>query len=470
MIKTARQRLLYVISDFLMTNVAWFIFNVIRYQTLADTSFAKSLHAFLTMEVVMWGQVLFPLLMLTIFYLSGYYNNVFMKSRMEELLNTITTTLTGTILIYFIAIIDDPIPDRMDNYALLVSLFLLMFTLVYMCRIAITLRTIRLIRSGDLTQKALIIGNRDDMANMIHRIKSKRGKMGLDIAGCVPMDGLTAADGNMPAYRMEDLPHVCRDNNISHIILVPDGQNMKQTLDVINNLFPLDLPILITPDTYHIIMSGVRFRNIVGEPMIDISRACMSDSTVNIKRAMDIAVSAAAMILLSPVFAAIAIAVRCDSTGPAIYRQERVGRHKKKFDILKFRTMHTDAESDGPALSATDDPRITRVGHFLRKYRLDELPQFWNVLKGDMSLVGPRPEREYFIRRILEKAPYYTLVHQVRPGITSWGMVRYGYASDVDGMIHRLKYDLMYIENVSMLVDLKILFYTVHTVITGKGV
>lgn len=470
MIKAARQRLLYVISDFLMTNVAWFLFNVIRYHTLADTSFAESLHAFLTMEVVMWGQVLFPLLMLTIFYLSGYYNNVFMKSRMEELLNTITTTLTGTILIYFIAIIDDPIPDRMDNYALLVSLFLLMFTLVYMCRIAITLRTIRLIRRGDWTQKALIIGNRDDMANMIHRIKSKRGKMGLDIAGCVPMDGLTANDGNMPSYHLEDLPHVCRDNNISHIILVPDGQNMKQTLDVINNLFPLDMPILITPDTYHIIMSGARFRNIVGEPMIDISRACMSDSTVNIKRAMDIAVSAAAMILLSPVFAAIAIAVRCDSAGPAIYRQERVGRHKKKFDILKFRTMRTDAESAGPALSATDDPRITRVGHFLRKYRLDELPQFWNVLKGDMSLVGPRPEREYFIRRILEKAPYYTLVHQVRPGITSWGMVRYGYASDVDGMIQRLKYDLMYIENVSMLVDLKILFYTVHTVITGKGV
>lgn len=132
--------------------------------------------------------------------------------------------------------------------------------------------------------------------------------------------------------------------------------------------------------------------------------------------------------------------------------------------------MYVNAEASGPSLSSENDPRVTRVGRILRKYRLDELPQFWNVLKGEMSLVGPRPEREYFLSRIIAKAPYYVLLLQVRPGITSWGMVKYGYAENVDEMIERSRYDLLYLENISFTVDMKILFHTVHTVATGKGV
>jgi lipopolysaccharide/colanic/teichoic acid biosynthesis glycosyltransferase len=165
----------------------------------------------------------------------------------------------------------------------------------------------------------------------------------------------------------------------------------------------------------------------------------------------------------------VALAIKIDSKGPVFYSQERVGYKQKKFNILKFRSMTTDAEKSGPQLSSENDSRITKLGRILRKYRIDELPQFWNVLKGDMSLVGPRPEREYFIHKIVEKAPYYTLVHQVRPGITSWGMVKYGYAKNVDEMILRLRYDLIYLTNISILVDLKIIIYTVETVFTGRG-
>ena len=196
----------------------------------------------------------------------------------------------------------------------------------------------------------------------------------------------------------------------------------------------------------------------------------MSQCMLNMKRVSDIVISFFTLLIISPLLLAVAIAVKCSSKGPIFYKQSRIGYHKRPFNIYKFRSMYIDAEISGPALSTLNDPRITSVGRFLRKYRLDELPNFWNVLRGDMSLVGPRPEREYYIKQIMAKAPYYTLIHQVRPGITSWGMVKYGYASDVDGMVERLRYDLLYIENVSLLVDLKILFYTVQTVFTGKGI
>ena len=168
--------------------------------------------------------------------------------------------------------------------------------------------------------------------------------------------------------------------------------------------------------------------------------------------------------------AILAIYIKKDSKGPVFYRQERIGYRHKPFILYKLRTMRQDAETEGPALSSENDTRITRIGHILRKYRFDELPQFWNVLKGDMSIVGPRPEREFFIRKIMEKAPYYTLLYQIRPGITSWGMVKFGYARNIDEMIKRLKFDILYLENMSMLVDMKIIIYTVKTVITGKGI
>ncbi len=202
---------------------------------------------------------------------------------------------------------------------------------------------------------------------------------------------------------------------------------------------------------------------------MNITNANIPDSTINLKRLSDIVFSGLALIVLSPVYAAISLMVKLDSPGPVFYRQERIGLHKRPFKIIKFRTMVDGAESDGPALSHKNDTRITRIGAFLRKYRLDEIPQFWNVLKGEMSLVGPRPEREYFIDRIVERVPYYSLIHQVRPGVTSLGMVKYGYASNVDEMIERLAYDLIYIENVSLGVDLKILFHTVSTIAGGKG-
>jgi len=176
------------------------------------------------------------------------------------------------------------------------------------------------------------------------------------------------------------------------------------------------------------------------------------------------------LLLLSPLYLYIAIRVKCTSKGPVFFRQERIGYRGRPFTIYKFRTMYADSDKQGPLLTERDDPRVTPYGHFLRKFRLDELPQFWNVLIGDMSIVGPRPEQRYYIDQIVKKAPYYYLLHNVHPGITSWGMVKYGYAETVDKMIERLDYDIMYYENMSLTLDITILLYTIQTVFTGKGV
>ena len=298
-----------------------------------------------------------------------------------------------------------------------------------------------------------------------------RKSMGFNIRGYVETCAeMPSRELNLPVYHISEIADVCARENVKNLIVVPHRHGVKATLELVNMLLPLDMPIYISPDLYQLLTTRVRMSNIVGEPLVDISRTDMSQSTLNLKRVSDVIVSLLTLIIISPLLLAIAVAVKCSSKGPVIYKQRRIGYHKKPFNIYKFRSMKVDAEASGPALSSLNDPRITQLGRFLRKYRLDELPQFWNVVKGDMSLVGPRPEREYYIKQILTRAPYYTLIHQVRPGITSWGMVKYGYASDVDGMVERLRYDLLYIENVSMLVDLKIMFYTVQTVFTGKGI
>ena len=258
--------------------------------------------------------------------------------------------------------------------------------------------------------------------------------------------------------------------SIDTIIITVNEIDKEQLFNLINNLFKYNVPIKIAPELCDILTTKVRHDNILTEPLIDIAQNDMPDSQKSIKRAIDIVASAFALTLLLPVFLIISILIKRDSKGPVIYKQERIGRHGKPFYIYKFRTMRNDAEKGNvPQLSSTDDPRVTRIGKFLRKYRLDETPQFWNVVKGDMSLVGPRPERRYFVDKIIERAPYFTLIYQVRPGITSLGMVKFGYATNIDEMITRTKYDIIYIESMSLLIDIKIIIYTIKTVFTGKG-
>jgi exopolysaccharide biosynthesis polyprenyl glycosylphosphotransferase len=464
--------LAYIIGDFLTLNVGWLIFNIVRYFYIYDSAFNSSIVTWLTSTQPVCGQILIPLMMLGLYWLSGYYNSnsLCFKSRMDELLNTVIVTFIGMLCVFFVVIINDDIPDRLHNYELILTLFASLFLPTYLVRLSITTRAAYKIRNGEIGVKALIIGTGHSAIELAKKLNQKGSRTGFAPIGYVTYESYTPYQLDMPVYNIKNLRETAAELDVRSLIIMPHHDGMRHTLDMINSLYPLDLSLYIPADLHQLITLRPRLSSVAAEPLINITNANIPASTINIKRFSDIILSIIALIILLPFFAIIAIAIKRDSAGPIFYKQERIGYHKKPFNIIKFRTMYTDAESNGPGLTTLNDSRITKIGHFLRKYRIDEFPQFWNVLKGEMSLIGPRPEREYYIRQIIERAPYYSLIHQVRPGITSWGMVKFGYASSVDEMIERLRYDLLYIENVSIGVDLKILLHTINTVITGKGI
>lgn len=473
MINNRRQSLKYVLSDWLSLNVGWFLFTMVRYSALPDHMLGDGgFMGHIATSPVLEGQIVFPFMMVAMYWLSGYYNQPYFKSRLDDVLNTVFVSLCGSIVIFFVAMVNDGFSERSTNITLLLLLWLFLIVPVYICRVIITYSATKKIRRGEIAYNSLVVGTGRSAIELAEHInRSSRGN-GFRIVGLVEVcpGQKSGYDTTLEVSDIADIRQTIAEKNIERLIVVPHRNGLKQTFELITKLMPLGCEIFATPDLYSMIVMRPRMQDVVNDPLVNISSPGFSPMTANMKRTADVVLSALALLLFSPLYLALAIAVKIDSPGPAFYRQQRIGYHKKPFYIYKFRSMYTDSETDGPSLSTIDDPRITRVGRFLRKYRLDEFPQFWNVLKGDMSIVGPRPEREYYVRQIVERMPYYTLVHRVRPGITSWGMVKYGYASNVDQMIDRLRYDLLYLENVSMGVDLKILFHTVSTVITGRGI
>lgn len=455
-----------------MTSAAFVAFCLIRYRfnIYYHDRLPDRLSNFMTYPVISAEIVLFPLTMLALYWLTGFYNDTLYKSRIQVLGNTAFNALAATIIFAMTAMLNDTMPMRRLNYELMACLTGLLLMFVGSGRWIIATLGARRIFRREWTQPALIIGATRAAVDFADRLDNLRKPMGFDIQGFVDIGDGPASPSPRPLYSLENLEEVCSRLPIKSLIVVSDKDTVLDIPRLLGRLMALDIPVLVKPRVGSTLTGLPRFSNVSGEPLVDITRPRISPWLLNLKRVSDIAVGSIALVVTLPVMACVALAVKLDSPGPVFYRQKRAGYHRRPFTIYKFRSMKTDAETTGPALSSENDPRVTRVGHFLRKYRLDELPNFWNVVRGDMSLVGPRPERDHYVRMLLEREPYYALIHSVRPGITSWGMVKYGYARTIDEMTERLRYDLLYIENMSPGVDLKILFYTVHTVITGRGI
>lgn len=471
MIGSKRQTAKYVLCDYVMSNIAWLLFNIIRFYTPFVWSGYIELDKFLMSHNVMIGQIFFPFIMMMTYYLSGYYNVPFFKSRLHELSLTISSVFINTLIIFFTALINDVLPLRTENYELILLLFTTQFICVYSVRLLITSDATSKIHNRVWAFNTLVVGCGKQALKLTNDLNNRTRSLGYKVVGYVDVGEKSRSQHlEQPIYDNTDIEALCTRLEVKYIIVAVDDCSHTHLNQVVNKLFPIGLPIKVQSNVFTRLTGRIRLSNIYGQPLVDVNSCAITEGSRNMKRLLDVIFSIIALILIAPIIAILAILIKRDSKGPIFYCQERIGYLHKPFILYKLRTMYADAESDGtPRLSSLNDTRITPLGKFMRKYRLDELPQFWNILKGDMSFVGPRPEREYFIKQIMERAPYYALMYQIRPGLTSWGMVKYGYARNVDEMIERLEYDVIYLENMSMLVDLKILLYTIRTVLMGRG-
>ena len=366
-------------------------------------------------------------------------------------------------------------------YLSFLFLFAVHFGLTYLFRVVQTSNTVRKVHCRQIGFPTLLIGSHNKAYQTYLDLENQETYSGNIFAGFVSVDTTdNTPDDNASESRLgtvipylgtvASVKQLIEQHHIEEVIIAVEDNEQQQIQQILRTLDGCgDVIIKITPDARDIILGMVRVDSIFHSPLITINTRLMEEWQYSVKRFFDILLSLLALILLSPVFLITAIIVKCTSPGPVFYTQERIGYQGKPFKMHKFRTMYTDAESCGPALSRDDDPRITPFGRFMRKVRLDEIPQFYNVLKGTMSIVGYRPERQFYIDQIIRRCPEYLLLQRIKPGITSWGQVKYGYASSVDEMCERLKYDLLYLENMSITTDIKILIYTIGIIFQGRG-
>ncbi len=469
-----RQRIKYLISDTLSAMLAWALLFLFRKLALEHTGFTDAAHFF--NDSNLWlGLILVPAGWLSLYAIQGSYRNVLRRARLTELLDTLLASLIGVVAIFFLLLVDDHISTYRNYYASFLFLFVVHFTLTYIPRLIITSHTVRAVHARQLGFPTVMIGSGPRALQTYNDLESQETYSGNLFIGYIdptPNQSQTSAlDTIMPSLgSLEDLRSVAKQHNMEEVIIAlePDQRDLlQQILLAINSCG--DIIIKITPDARDLSVGAIHQRSIFHSPFIVINNRLMPEWQYSLKRIFDIIISLLALIILSPVYLITAIIVKATSPGPVFYAQERIGYHGKPFKMHKFRSMYVDAEQAGPALSKDNDPRITPFGRFMRKVRLDEIPQFYNVLRGTMSLVGPRPERQFYIDQIVKRAPEYLLLQRIKPGITSWGQVRYGYASTVDEMVERLRYDLLYLDNMTLSTDLKILLYTVIIIIQGRG-
>lgn len=461
----------YILFDIVAAIITWGLFFWFRKNYIESVKFGYSIPVEFQ-EKFFTSTLLYCLYWVALYAFTGHYRRIFRRSRLWEISKTLNIVAIGVVILFFILLLDDEVKSYKDYYKSVVVLFGLHFFFTALFRFIQTTYTKSKILSREIKFNTIIIGNGNKALSLFKELMTENKSQGNWVIGYVTANEsddnkLETITNNLGNY--QSLPELINSQEVEDVIIALENQDHAHLDPIFTLLENEKVKVKITPDMYDIVTGSVKMNNVWGSALIEVNTEIMPEWQRLLKRLIDIVFATLVFLIGFPFFIITGIAVWATSKGPVFYKQERIGYQGKPFFIHKFRTMKVDAEKDKPQLSSKNDDRRTRLGIFLRKVRLDELPQFYNVLIGEMSVVGYRPERQFFIDQITALAPHYKHLYKIKPGITSWGMVKYGYAENVEQMVERLKYDILYIENMSIAIDIKIMFYTILIMVQGRG-